>query len=772
MAGNIILDYKTSQIVVVYDTVKKTVTYRALPGYQLNEVIVTWNAGSGKTGNEKFPVTADFKGNGRIHLKEIVETEEDELVVSTETGTAYYNPLYNGWIDLSGEWQKTVRALTLVASAIPKEYQGAIKIIVQEGADYMQWDPGPENSYSYDGYNNYILTLNGTVKVGYAVYKIKYTYTDSYTKKNSLGYNVYEREGLSIREFKNEIFNTADYTNIDIWIGDANGNYVTREALENAIQDAYKAKLGVIKSNDGKNVPVGIFWVPEGVPGTQGGSFSNLEAYLNLAEIINNYEEANQAAINTATEELNAAIVRFNSAKKEGSEQIGDSPLDRSVILGGIKAATDAKKGVVVKPDGTDSTSVNEGVRFVTQSIADALETALAEAIAVSQKPDPATNQSEINNAADSLDQALANYIKDIKSGIKNEFTDMMENIPASTTGTVVFPPSDPDDPVAKATKEIFGQPQRPATSSQMGGIVSAAEIDQSNGVFTWIVKASGYYKVKLWGAQGGNVVTKSCGDNGEKIAYGGGGASTEGVIWLKANDALTFYLGGQGRGSYLSHGTGFVRAGYNGGGKGGIGYEVDHPDGAGGGGKTHLLINGHLIMVAAGGGGAVQAADDPWYPVTGGPGGTWTSYTTDGMASPAKKVKSRQVPGVDPSNDNPANKLRKDGVGQDGSSKDKRSLRVEGNSGGGGGYYGGYANQDEEVGAGSGGTSYISGMVRERTTLPYEYHQYYKDDENYYFKRAVMTEGQKYTTYIENDNGKGQGNGSFCVELLAETPK
>src|SRR5574344_1661070 len=55
-----------------------------------------------------------------------------------------------------------------------------------------------------------------------------------------------------------------------------------------------------------------------------------------------------------------------------------------------------------------------------------------------------------------------------------------------------------------------------------------------------WIVPQAGYYKIELWGAQGGSNVSKEGSVAGN---YGGRGAYIKGDIYLKKNEKLYIYI-------------------------------------------------------------------------------------------------------------------------------------------------------------------------------------------------------------------------------------
>ena len=110
-----------------------------------------------------------------------------------------------------------------------------------------------------------------------------------------------------------------------------------------------------------------------------------------------------------------------------------------------------------------------------------------------------------------------------------------------------------------------------------------------TSGEQTFLVTVSGYYKLEVWGAQGG-----SYGKNG---GYGG---YSRGVVSIQEGTKLYVNVGG-----HPSSSTG----GYNGGGDGGSKYNA-----RGGGGATHIALKSGLlsslssdvdkILIVAGGGG------------------------------------------------------------------------------------------------------------------------------------------------------------------------
>ncbi len=139
-----------------------------------------------------------------------------------------------------------------------------------------------------------------------------------------------------------------------------------------------------------------------------------------------------------------------------------------------------------------------------------------------------------------------------------------------------------------------------------------------------------GYYKLEVWGAQGGTVTSYR----------GGYGGYSSGAVALKKGDKLYVNVGGAGQGGAVS--TNYT-GGYNGGGAtNGTGTDHYH---ASGGGATHIAkVSGQLasigvskldqvLIVAGGGGGAYIHNAGTGYASIGGSGGGYigTAATTSG---------------------------------------------------------------------------------------------------------------------------------------------
>ena len=209
-------------------------------------------------------------------------------------------------------------------------------------------------------------------------------------------------------------------------------------------------------------------------------------------------------------------------------------------------------------------------------------------------------------------------------------------------------------------------------TYTKVDTVLNISKYDYTGEYQTFIAPRTGFYKIELWGAQGGNY---------NSSYVGGKGAYTQGTIRLNKNDLLYVYVGSQGDG-FNSGGTG------NGNGK------------TGGGSTDIRLVReskfhnttvwtdpeslASRIMVAAGGAGAA-------YNGTGKAAGGLIGYAGTSSAG------ATQTTG---------------GTGNmPGSFGIPASSNANGASGAGGGYYGGGTQTSSNYLASS-GSSYISGHV------------------------------------------------------------
>ena len=157
---------------------------------------------------------------------------------------------------------------------------------------------------------------------------------------------------------------------------------------------------------------------------------------------------------------------------------------------------------------------------------------------------------------------------------------------------------------------DASGNASRILTTTTETSYILEKPFDYSSAAQSFNVIVTGYYKLEVWGAQGGSY--------NESYAAGGLGGYSTGIVHLKANDVIYVTTGGKGSAytttTYTSQGGG----GTNGG--GGAGYR-----GGGGGGATDIRINDSTslyarVIVAGGGGGAYSY--NSTYKAAGGAGG------------------------------------------------------------------------------------------------------------------------------------------------------
>ena len=131
-------------------------------------------------------------------------------------------------------------------------------------------------------------------------------------------------------------------------------------------------------------------------------------------------------------------------------------------------------------------------------------------------------------------------------------------------------------------------------------------------------IQVTGYYKMKVWGAQGGYRATE---------AYAGRGGYAEGDVYLNAGDVLYIHTGGAGGNGSSGCGSTICAGGYNGG-----GYRYKY---YGGGGATDIRINNDSLLarvIVAGGGGSDGATNKKGMYGGGTSGGSSTeNYTAVG---------------------------------------------------------------------------------------------------------------------------------------------
>jgi prepilin-type N-terminal cleavage/methylation domain-containing protein len=235
-----------------------------------------------------------------------------------------------------------------------------------------------------------------------------------------------------------------------------------------------------------------------------------------------------------------------------------------------------------------------------------------------------------------------------------------------------------------------------------------------SSGEQTFLVTDAGYYKLEVWGAQGGSFSNISS-EWGTLNYTGGYGGYSSGIAQLSADTLLYINVGGQGggTGNFTYKDSAYLygySGGYNGGGTGGYG---SYMGGAGGGGATSIALEsgtlsyfdsnhngvadageiGDILIVAGGGGGSAFGG-------TPGSGGGYQGGNGCCNGTACSSTGATQTTGY---------RFGLGGNGRDGRGYGQYSL--EGAGGGGGGFYGGFTSQltgeDTDFG-GSGGSGYI----------------------------------------------------------------
>ena len=253
-----------------------------------------------------------------------------------------------------------------------------------------------------------------------------------------------------------------------------------------------------------------------------------------------------------------------------------------------------------------------------------------------------------------------------------------------------------------------------------------AKDFDYTGNEQNLVVPHTGYYKLEVWGAQGGGGEVVSGGGYTKTAGRGGYGAYSVGVVNLNKDARVYVNVGGQGSMCKLTGGACAGSGGYNGGGYAWSDYSSGHGGGqetSGGGGATHiatatgllanLASNKTLVLIVGaggGGGGAVSLLRTPAEGVGGDGGGNVGVHGFDGIIGSGFSGRGGAFCGFG------ANQLDGGGNGV-GSSVGRgyfghggeyaAAIQCCGNSGGGAGWYGGGASTRGH-GGGGGGSSYI----------------------------------------------------------------
>lgn len=227
-----------------------------------------------------------------------------------------------------------------------------------------------------------------------------------------------------------------------------------------------------------------------------------------------------------------------------------------------------------------------------------------------------------------------------------------------------------------------------------------------TNETQTFHALSTGYYRVELWGAKGGEGKFNT--NAGTEL--GGKGAYTSGIIKLNQDDKLYLYVGGAGTNATSASQHASIAGGYNGGGNGLSGGTDDQAGSAGGATDARVTSGAwddatslnSRIMVAAGGGGGHCDTNTAYgnnrikFPLMNGQGLMYSGTLGQWQGS-TYSVSASQTAG--------------NAFGKGGNHTNLGA--THGAGGGGGGYWGGRANTaNNNGGPGSGGTSFISGFA------------------------------------------------------------
>ena len=282
----------------------------------------------------------------------------------------------------------------------------------------------------------------------------------------------------------------------------------------------------------------------------------------------------------------------------------------------------------------------------------------------------------------------------------------------------------------------------------------------------------SGNYKLEVWGAQGGN--SYDSGNGYTNTVYGGKGGYCSGEVTFSSNLNVYVYIGQSGEGTREKT--------FNGGGKGGSAY-----NGRSGGGATDVrLVKGNgtwsdfnslksRIIVAAGGGGAQHYLEGSNGGNAGGLGGQ------DGFRSGNNNVLYTLATGATQTSGGTRGKGGNYlfegtngvfGIGGDYDSNDH-------GSGGGGGYYGGGGggHDNDIVGSGAGGSSFISGYIGcdAITESSTENNIIHTGQPNHYsgymFVHSVMIDGGSVMPSPSGGTETGHSGNGYCIITWQQLP-
>ncbi len=275
-------------------------------------------------------------------------------------------------------------------------------------------------------------------------------------------------------------------------------------------------------------------------------------------------------------------------------------------------------------------------------------------------------------------------------------------------------------------------------------------------------IEVSGYYKLQVWGAQGGYRSSST---------YGGLGGYSYGIVHLNAGDTIYVRTGGAGGSGTSGCGSTICAGGFNGG-----GYRYKY---YGGGGATDIRINSDSslarVIVAGGGGsdgatnktgmyagGTAGGSSQDNYSAVGNYGGKGGTQTYSGYST-AYTITSQTTTGLN--SNTLANYAGGFGFGGGGV-----YLSSGYGGAGGGGWYGGSGNvpdgsgDDDRGGGGGSGYVYTSGTAS-------NYPSGCLLNSNYYLTNAATVAGN---TSFESTSGSTEtghaGNGYAKVTYIGQS--
>ena len=161
---------------------------------------------------------------------------------------------------------------------------------------------------------------------------------------------------------------------------------------------------------------------------------------------------------------------------------------------------------------------------------------------------------------------------------------EIKDNFFENESGTITIVVSAPD--VSDSTYYLsYTKIQQP---------IESTDFDYTGDIQSFTAPYSGYYKLEVWGAQGGTVKPYS----GATVYIGGYGGYSRGVVYLEKDETVYVVVGGQGSYQQGCSSSSSVAGGYNGGGASGWGdcYGGISESTTSGGGATHISKASDLL--------------------------------------------------------------------------------------------------------------------------------------------------------------------------------